>query len=198
MGNPCKWSLYSTNFGCRSTTHRLYMQCIQAAAAFHYDYSTNLTHYTASNLPKMKKHLCVVSFPVLFRYYWLSKPYFVIKSSGAFLVFVVVVTVLFVCIFKSFNLSASAAPLTSVSCALRRRRPARSAWATWLASSTFWWGDSAWPCWWPWLSSVTSPEPRRNEWRWQRMHRMLTQLPRRIHRILQLIRKVTTYMGSKV
>lgn len=81
---------------------------------------------------------------------------------------------------------------------LRRRRRAPSAWATWLGSSTFWSEDSVWPCWWPWLSSVTSPEPRPNEWRWQRMHRTLTQLPRRIHRILQLIRKVTTYMESKV
>ena len=84
------------------------------------------------------------------------------------------------------------------SCAFFRKRPVPSVWATLLECSTSLSGALAWPCWWLWLSSVTSQGPRRSEWRWQRMHRILTHLPRRIHRILQLIRKVTTYMASKV
>lgn len=147
--------------------------------------------------------MCYLScYFLLSRYYWLSKKNILLINIVVQLLCIFSFCcgcdfVLFMCIFKS-DVSPLPRPLTPVSCAFRRRRRAPSAWATWLGSSTFWSEDSVWPCWWPWLSSVTSPEPRRNEWRWQRMHRILTQLPRRIHRILQLIRKVTTYMGSKV
>lgn len=79
-----------------------------------------------------------------------------------------------------------------------RKRPVPSVWATLLEYSTSLSGALVWPCWWLWLSSVTSQGLRRNGWRWQRMHRILTHLPRRIHRILQLIRKVTTCMASRV
>lgn len=94
--------------------------------------------------------------------------------------------------------SAVCLPNNLFSCTFFRKRPVPSVWATLLEYSTSLSGALAWPCWWLWLSSVTSQGPRRNEWRWQRMHRILTHLPRRIRRILQLIRKVTTYMASKV
>lgn len=52
--------LAQRKFWLRFTTHRLYVHCIQTAAAFHFDDSTNQTHYIAFNLPQMKKHLCYV------------------------------------------------------------------------------------------------------------------------------------------
>lgn len=46
-----------------------------------------------------------------------------------------------------------------------RTRPVLWVSATWLGCFTSSSGAWDWPCWWPWWSSVTSPEPSPGEWR---------------------------------
>lgn len=72
-----------------------------------------------------------------------------------------------VCLLLSFTCVCVTDVSASVwlSSLLCRIRPALWASVMWLEFSTFWLVGLGWPCWWPWLSSVTNQESSLEGWR---------------------------------